>query len=210
MRDLLATRPLSDAQQEEVYRRLTTLSGKTRDVRSWGESRYQRGDYEGALELYTQATGMDAEDAESWFQRGRVLIHLDRLQEADQSLVKAIAHNPDSDSYYAALGYINSTRGDAARARAAYQMALKRNPENGFAWYNLAVSDYNEGNYRDAAEQFFSSGRFYLKQGRVDRVEQVLLDLKDLQQKRSRQAAEYGEQLKQELERWVNRQSRAK
>lgn len=208
LRDLISVRPLTDVQQEELYRRLTTLSGKARDYRGWGESRYQRGDYEGALELFTQATGVDDGDAESWFQQGRVLIHLGRLHDADQSLVQAIAHNPDSDSYYAALGYINSVRGDPARARAAYEMALKSNQENGFAWYNLAVSDYNAGHYRDATEQFFSAGKFYLKQGRVDRVEQVLLDLKDLQQqKRSRQAKEYVDTLQQDLDRWVNQQS---
>ena len=207
LRELLANRPLTESQQEEIYQRLTTRSGKARDYRNWGESRYQRGDYEGALDLYTLATGTDAGDAESWFQQGRVLIQLDRLEDADQSLVKAIAHNPDQDGYYAALGYINSQRGDVARARAAYQMALKRNPENGFAWYNLAVSDYNEGNLKDATEQFYSAAQFYLKQGRLDRVEQVMLAREDLnQQKQSRVATGYIASLKRSVDEWVSQQ----
>lgn len=207
LRQLLEKRPLTELQREAVYQRLINLTGAARDYRSWGESRYQRGDYEGALELYKLATRSDTADADAWFQQGRVLIRLSRLEEADQSLVQALAHNPDEDGYYAALGYINSKRGEVARARAAYQMALQKNPENGFAWYNLAVSDYNAGNLRDATEQFYSAGQFYLKQGRVDRVEQVVLDLQDLnRQKRSRSATQYIEALQREIEAWAEQQ----
>jgi Flp pilus assembly protein TadD len=194
LRDLIQNRPISAAHKEQLFQRLTTVSGKARDYRQWGRYRYQQGDYEGALELFTSATEKAPADADAWFQRGRVLIQLDRLQDADHSLVEAIAHNPDRDEYYAALGYINSRRGAVERARASYQMALKHNPENGFAWYNLAVSDYNEGDLREATEHFNNAGVFYLRQLRFDRVEQVLSDLRELQQQRTRS---------QQLERYI-------
>jgi len=206
LRRLLAEQSLTTSQQEEVYQRLTTASGKARDYRAWGRNRLKQGYYEGALEQFERAIEIKESDSEAWFLKGRVLTKLNQLEQADSSFVKAIAHNPDRDDYYAALGYINSRRGDMARARAAYQMAIKYNPESGFAWYNLAVSDYNEGNYRDATEQFFNAGSFYLKQGRVDRVEQVILDLKDLNQKRdgSRTVLKYIARLESDLEVWVD------
>ncbi len=186
IRNLVRSRPLSNLHKEQLYHRLTTLGKKARDYRAWGQLRQQQGDYEGALELYSEASRREPTDAESWFLRGRMLIHLDRLDEADQSLVQAIAHNPDHDRYYAALGYVNSIRSNPDRARASYRLALQHNPENGFAWYNLAVSDYNEGDLRSAIEHFNNAGEFYLKQSRYDRVEQVISDLSDLQKSHRR------------------------
>ena len=205
LRHLLKNRSMTALQQEELYRRLTEISGKGRDYRLWGESRSHRGDYEGALEIYDQATVDQPGDAESWFLKGRMLTRLDRLEAADQSFIKAVAHNPDRDDYYAALGYLNSVRGDHARARAAYEMALQKNPENGFAWYNLAVTDYNDGHLRSATDSFHNAGQFYLRQGRLDRVEQVLSDLKGIQQEStSRSITEAIESLKSEMKQQIN------
>ncbi len=207
LRLLLDREALTTSQQEKVYRRLTEISGKSRDYRQWGGSRVRRGDYEGALELYQQATAVAPADADSWFEQGRLQSRLNQIEEADQSIVQAIAHNPDRDDYYAALGYLNSIRGDSARARAAYQMALDRNPENGFAWYNLAVTDYNAGQFRSATDSFHNAGQFYLRQGRLDRVEQVLSDLRDIHaESRSRSASEAIDVLQERMKQWMNQQ----
>ncbi len=208
LRMLIEQEPLSGVQQEKVYHRLTGISGKARDYRGWGEHRVERGDYEGALELYRKAASIDPQDSESWFQQGRLLTRLNRIEEADQGVVQAIARNPDRDDYYAALGYLNSIRGRTARARAAYQMALERNPENGFAWYNLAVTDYNAGQFGSSVESFHNAGQFYLRQGRLDRVEQVISDLGDLGREHGiRSALQVIETLKERMEERVRQSS---
>jgi len=189
---LLAQQALAPTQTEAFYARLIALAPKNRYLRDWGLSRHVRGNYEGGLELFTRATHALETDAEAWFLQGRALTRLNRLIEADSSFVKAIAHNPGNSDYYAALAYVNSRLGRHDRARASYEVTLKNNPNDPFAWYNLAVTDYNAGLLDSAAERFAKAGQLYLDARRYDRVEQVVRDLKDIEQRanidRARQA----------------------
>lgn len=186
---LLAQQTLSTTQTEILYTRLIALAPKNRYLRDWGLSRHARGDYEGALELFTRATHMLDTDAKAWFLHGRALTGLNRLAEADASFVKAIAHNPGNADYYVALAYANSRLGNHDRARASYEVALKNNPDAPFAWYNLAVTDYNSGQLESAAVRFARAGQLYLASRRYDRVEQVARDLNDIEQRANLDAA---------------------
>ena len=71
-------------------------------------------------------------------------------------------------------------------------MALKRDPVNGFAYYNTGVSLFNLGDMEEAADAFYGAGLAYLKTGGYGQAEKAVADLKDL--------ASQGLDLKQEIE----------
>lgn len=179
--DLLKHQPLSNLQKETAYSRLIAVAKKSRYYRMWGIFRYERGDYEGALEFFEKAAGLDKEDAEAWYLQGRMLAKLNRLADAGKRLIRAIVINESQADYYAAYAYVNSLMGHHDRARVSYEMSLKLNQKSAFSWYNLAVMDFNEGNMEEAARKFYTAGQQYLENGSYDKVERVINDLQDME-----------------------------
>ena len=59
-------------------------------------------------------------------------------------------------------------------------MALDRDPTNGFAYYNMGVTLFNDGDTDEAANAFYGAGLAYLKTGKYGQAEKALADLKDL------------------------------
>ena len=92
----------------------------------------------------------------------------------------SISFDDSQSTYFNALGYLNSSRGNHARALAAYEMAVKRDPSNGFAFYNMAVTLFNDENFSEAANGFYAAGLAYFKKQKYGEAEKALKNLKDL------------------------------
>ena len=105
---------------------------------------------------------------------------MDNLNGADQSIVKAAAMDEKNSAYLNGLGYVNSLRGYNDRALAAYQMAIQRDPANGYAYYNAAVTLQNLGDTEEAADAYYGAGLAYIKTGDYGPATKALTDLKDL------------------------------
>lgn len=140
------------------------------------------GDYAGALvEAQGVATRDPGQDG-AQFMAGRMLTKLDRPAEAQGFFVKAIAANESNASYYNGLGYAASLAGNDQRALAAYQMAVDKDPANGFAYYNSGVLLFRNGALPEAADAFYGAGLAYAKQGRMAEAHKALTDLRQLAQ----------------------------
>ena len=139
-----------------------------------------QGDYAGALKSAKQSLVLNDEDHGMHFLTARILIKLGNLKGADKAIVKAVALDDSQPKYLNGLGYVNSLRGKHERALAAYRMAVDRDPTNGFAYYNMGVTLFNEGDTDEAANAFYGAGLAYLKTKRYGQAEKALADLKDL------------------------------
>ncbi len=151
-----------------------------------------KGDYDGALQVAEQSLAAHRDDHAMHYLKARVQIKLGQLDAADQSIVQAVALSDNEPSYLNGLGYVNSLRGNAERALAAYRMALDRDPANGYAYYNMGVTLYNLEDIPGAAEAFYGAGLAYLKTGDYGQAEKALEDLKDL----AAQGIDAGEEIK--------------
>ena len=139
-----------------------------------------QGNYDGALSSAQKALSYNDKSHEMHFLIARVFIQRGKFEKADQAIVRAISVDDSQSRYFNTLGYVNSSRGNHDRALAAYEMAVDRDPSNGFAFYNMAVTLFNDENYREAANGFYAAAMAYFKQKRYGETEKALKNLKDL------------------------------
>ena len=177
----IKTGRFDDAGTRELHEALIALAPK--DAKS--HSRYARylaehGDYDGALKSAEASLSLNGRDHAMHFLKANVLIKTDDLDGADAAIVQAVALDDSNAVYFNGLGYVNSVRGNTERALAAYRMALKRDPANGFAYYNTAVTLFNLGDMEGAADAFYGAGLAYLKTGGYGQAEKTVADLKGL------------------------------
>ncbi len=138
------------------------------------------GDYSGSLEQVDKALAFEEKDHSLHFLKGRVLIKMDKLDAADTSIVKAAALEETNADYLNGLGYVNSLLGNDDRALAAYTIAINRDPSNGFAYYNIGVTQYNRGDLEEAADAFYGAGLAYIKSKNYGPATKALTDLIEL------------------------------
>lgn len=79
--------------------------------------------------------------------------HLDRADEAEAELRKALAVNPGFTLALLNLGQLHEDRGDAAAARAAYAQAAAINPTSGRALARLAAIDIFQGKAKKVVDR---------------------------------------------------------
>ncbi len=170
-----------EEQSTALYEKLIAAAPDDPDgYSSYAQHLVQNGDYSAALQQAEQSLALDDTGHATHFLKGRILIKLDDLNGADQAIVKAAAMDGSNADYLNGLGYVNSLRGNNDRALAAYQIAIQRDPSNGYAYYNTAVTLQNIGDAEEAADAYYGAGLAYIKTGNYGPATKALTDLKDL------------------------------
>jgi DnaJ-class molecular chaperone len=96
-----------------------------------GLKQFSQGNFWGAEEAFEWAARLDPSNAEYVFQRGLALARIPRRgHDAEEHLAKAIELAPHNIEYYLALGNFYAKSGLKAKALAAYQDALLRDPNS--------------------------------------------------------------------------------
>ena len=104
-------------------------------------------------------------------------IELKRYDEAERSLLDALKSKPDQPMAHYDLGLIHEARGEPAKAIAAYEAEIARNPKTYQAHFNLAKLLTAAGRRAEAVRRFeqavdanpeFGSGYLYLAKARLD------------------------------------------
>lgn len=166
---------------ERLYREILALSPNDAAMyERYGTFLLDSGDFETALKAADTARDLAPNLASPNFLRGRALLKLGRVGDADSAIVEAIARDSSQAVYFNGLGFVNSVRGNTERAIAAYQMAIERDPSNGYAYYNMGVGYFNAGDPQNAADSFYGAGLAYIKTGNYGQVEKIIGDLSDL------------------------------
>jgi hypothetical protein len=168
---------LEDPVPEKPVPPSASLSSDEMEV---AEKLLSAGDHAGAMAAANRLLAADANRADAWFLKGRVLM-LDRdYAAAEPAMLRAAALDRSNHRYLNGLGAVNAARGTSDRALAAYELAIGANSANGFAWYNTAVIHFNAGNLPEASEAFYAAGLAYLKTGDYAMAERSLGDLKEI------------------------------
>jgi tetratricopeptide (TPR) repeat protein len=115
---------------------------KVAKYNSEGNSRYERGDYEGALLAYHAAQVASPDRPEAYFNAAAALIELDELDLAIAALEQALetADEELSVAAYYNLGNVFFDMGAFELAIDAYQQALLIDPDAADARYNMELA----------------------------------------------------------------------
>lgn len=129
-----------------------------------GDSLIRQGDvffrakkYEDALKRYEEARVVDPEDAEAWARKGKVLLHLGKLDESLNNSLKALTLDPTLRGYDEVHRYIGSVlllQGKPKNALSRFDEVMRANPLNYQALSVRGTALLQLGRWKQAAEDF--------------------------------------------------------
>jgi len=107
-----------------------------------------------ALEYCNKTIELDPLHPSGWFNKGAVLINLDKHDDAIEAFDEAIKLDPKSAYAWNGKGNSLERQGKYDEAIEAYEEAIKLDPKNAITWSNKGNSLYNQGKYDEAIEAY--------------------------------------------------------
>ncbi len=138
--------------------RLQTLEASERDFLS-GVAAHRRGDLDAAGRAYASALEKDGSFVEATVNQARVLIELEKWEEAASRLDWAGARNGDDPIVHAVRGLLALRRGDAAHAVDELTRARAFAPDDVEVLTNLGAALLQQGLLLEATEQLEQAQR---------------------------------------------------
>ena len=117
---------------------------------TWGNTKYDLGDYKGAIADYDSAIRLKPDLAEAYLNRGNAKDELGQRFAAIADYDSAIRLNPDDAAAYYNRGIVKSDLGQHVAAIADYDSAIRLKPD-------YAQSYYNRGNAKNKLGQHFAA-----------------------------------------------------
>ena len=105
----------------------TTIRAEGEKLLEWGKEKYNQGDYQGAIDAYTQALRINPNDTITYCNRGDALSYLGDKQGAINDYTQASKINPNDANAYRGRGFVRAALGDNQGAIDDTQ-ALQINP----------------------------------------------------------------------------------
>ena len=118
-----------------------------------------------------------------FFLRSRAFSALQNYDQADKEIIQAIRLNQENYQYYNVLGFINSQNNKLERSLAAYAMAIEKNKDNAFAYFNTGIIYTILGSNEQAADYLYKAGLIYFEKGNQLDVMSVLKQLERMDNK---------------------------
>lgn len=103
-------------------------------------------DYEGALAILENAAETYPDNSEIQKFKINILIKLDRIDEAKDGIVEAIAAEPDNADLHFSLGVIQEEEGKLEEAVVSYRNGIEADPSHYNSNFNLGVMIFNRSN----------------------------------------------------------------
>jgi len=138
-RELIRVTP--ERSPQDARAKLVAEAGVLREVKRWGD----------AFEVLSSATQRFADDADLLYEQAMMAEKLDRLDDMERLLRRAIDIKPDNPHSHNALGYSLADRGlRLPEARALIQRALELAPGDPFITDSLGWVEFRLGNREEA------------------------------------------------------------
>lgn len=154
-----------------------------------------RGDLSTALDLADKSIGARPDFWETY--QLRALIFLSNMQfgASERDARRALEIRPDAHPAYNTLGQIYLATNEFSKAEKAYGRAVELSPKNGLYHYHLGLSQYRQGNYREATVSLAAASQYGLpyvtyelqnyyylarsleENGEVEKAEEVNVDM---------------------------------
>ena len=122
-----------------------SISAKTYFM--WGNTKYDLGDYKGAITDYTQAIRLNPDHAKAYYNRGLAKSNLGQYFAAIADYDIAIRLNPDDADAYNNRGNVKSKLGQHFAAIADYDIAIRLNPDDADAYNNRGYAKSKLGQH---------------------------------------------------------------
>ncbi|MTJ35175.1 tetratricopeptide repeat protein [Dolichospermum sp. UHCC 0260] len=121
---------------------------------SLGTECFNKKDYKGAIDDFTQAININPNYAKAYFNRGLARYHLGDKQSAIDDWTQAIRINPNyADTYYS-RGLAHSELGDNQSAIDDYTQAININPNYDLAYRNRGIARSELGDKQGAIDDY--------------------------------------------------------
>ena len=141
---------LSEGLEDTDFARMTRRSGEfelydrqptseEQRARMEGLERFERGDYEGAVEAFKRLSELDPENSQAFVSVGSGYLRLERLTEAANAFRRALAIEPGNASARVGLAQTRKLAGDPDGALEELASAIELDPENVEAHYTVAI-----------------------------------------------------------------------
>lgn len=141
-----------------------------------GKAFVQSGDYEDAVNDFTQAIESDPNFADAYYIRGRVQGRLGKHEQAVGDFTKAISLDPDNAGIYADRGVAYGFLGKQALAMSDFTQAITLNPNFADAYYNRAIGYLAEKKCAEAQKDIREAQRLgypRIKPGFLENLKKV-------------------------------------
>ncbi|MCK4762020.1 MAG: tetratricopeptide repeat protein [Candidatus Aminicenantes bacterium] len=112
------------------------------------------GNYQKAFHMYETVITVDPENHEAWFNKGNVLLKLEKYKEAISAFDKAIEIKPDLHEAWYQKGIFLDNPWTQEEAIAAYEKAIEIEPDFHDAWYNKGNALRNLEKYEEAIQAY--------------------------------------------------------
>lgn len=105
-----------------------------------GVDKYKEGEYQAAVDLFTQLIIIAPDSAKALKNRGVALMNLGKMDEAISDFTKAIDLDPDLKGLYVNLGAAWHYKGAYEKAVKTYDKAVEEDPSRALTYYNRGIS----------------------------------------------------------------------
>ena len=121
---------------------------------TWGNTKYDLGDYKGAIADYDSAIRLKPDHAGAYNNRGNTKSKLGQHFAAIADYDSAIRLNPDHADAYYNRGVAKGKLGQHLAAIADYDSAIRLTPDHADAYYNRGLAKANLGQYSAAIADY--------------------------------------------------------
>jgi Tfp pilus assembly protein PilF len=121
-----------------------TARGVTGDALSLGQQDYRERNYHAAERHFRRATEKAPQDGQAWLGLAASYDRLKRYPDADRAYARAVAILGPKADVINTIGYSYLLRGDLSHARAKFEEAQLKDPDNPTVANNLALVDEAE------------------------------------------------------------------